>query len=450
MNQILSNSKQKNNIILISVLGFLFGILSFYLSIPIAVASIIVLFLAILILWKVEIGVFVVVAAIPFTPTIPLVGLVLFTGISYLLSLITGNKKYTFKILPIDVFILAFVAVLLYSFVTSYAVSNSLQAFVIHIVLISFYFMLVNIIRTKKQLNWIIITFVIVTAVISLYGLYQYKVGGVTSDAWVDTTMFEDIKSRVVSTFGNPNVLGEYLVLILPLSVALIWTQKGWFNKSLSLIMVLLMLGCLLCTSSRGAWLGLILAMAVFAVLKDRRLIVLGIFVLILLPFFLPPWVINRFASIGNMQDSSSAYRVSVWIGSLKIVKDYWLSGIGLGLEPFRLVYPNYALSAAYALHSHNIYIQLLIETGIAGFTCFMGMLVVFFKNTVAYSIKCKDKFLSTVLVAVTAGLMGYLIQGLVDNIWYNYRVLLAFWVLIGIGMAAYRIAKTEKEEIDL
>jgi O-antigen ligase len=308
----------------------------------------------------------------------------------------------------------------------------------------------VNTIKTRQQLYALVALLVLSTTIISLYGLYQLKTVGASSEAWVDTTLFEDIKARVGSTFENPNVLGEYLVLIIPVAIAMLWGQKGWITKLLTLGLTAIMLVCLVYTYSRGAYIGLMLAFALFAVLRDRRFVILGVIGLLLLPFILPPSVINRFTSIGNLSDTSSSYRISVWLGSLKLVQDYWPSGIGLGLEPFKLIYPKYSLNAAYAHHSHNIYLQLLIENGIAGFTVFVSMMVVYYKTMLSGFYRTRDKFTSTFMIAIASGMAGYLAQGMVENIWYNNRVLLTFWVMLAFGMIAKALVTKDNEVLEI
>ncbi|MGE5632713.1 MAG: O-antigen ligase family protein [Caulobacteraceae bacterium] len=440
MERVINNKSLEITAVLI---GAVLGILGFIFPLKTLVLAVGGMAGLILVLWKYEIGVYAVVGFIPLAPTSALVGLILLTFISSLLKLYRENN-FKFRINPLDVLVILLGTVLIYSSVTSYTVKSSILALLMHIAFIVFYFVLTNTIKTRQQLLSLIALLVMTSSVAALYGLYQYKFGGATSEAWVDTTMFEDIKSRVGSTFDNPNVFGEYLVLIIPVAVAMLWGQKGRFSKLMTMVLAAVMLVCLMVTYSRGAYIGIVLAAGLFAVLRDKRFVVLGIIGLLLLPFILPPSVINRFASIGNLQDTSSSYRISVWLGSLKIVRDFWPSGIGLGLEPFKLIYPKYSLTAAYAFHSHNIYLQLLIETGATGFVLFLGMLLVFYKTTLTNFYKTKDKFLSTFMIAISAGLAGYLVQGLVENIWYNYRVLLSFWVMMALGMIARGIMKKD------
>lgn len=404
---------------------------------------------SILVLWRYEIGVFAAVAAIPLAPTMALLGLILITAVAYVIRLFM-DKSMKFRVNILDYFVVLFAIVLLYSSISSYTPGNSTFALLIHMAFIVFYFVLVNTVKTRQQLYTLIALLVISTTITSLYGLYQLKTVGATSEAWVDTTLFEDIKARVGSTFENPNVLGEYLVLIIPVAVAMLWGQKGWFSRLMTLGLAAIMLVCLVYTYSRGAYIGLMLAFAMFAVLRDRRFVILGVIGLIMLPFVLPPSVINRFTSIGNLSDTSSSYRISVWLGSLKLAKDYWLSGIGLGLEPFKLIYPKYSLNAAYAHHSHNIYIQLLIETGITGFMMFLAMMVVYYKTLLAGFFRAKDSFTSTFMIAIASGMVGYLAQGMVENIWYNNRVLMTFWVMLAFGMVAKALITKDNEVLEL
>lgn len=429
--------------------GILLGIPGYFMPVKAFVLAVGGIAALVLILWRYEIGVFAVVGVIPIAPTMALLGLILLTAASYGIRLFR-DKSMKFTITVLDYFIVLFGIVLFVSSITSYTPNKSIFTLLIYVAYIMFYFILVNTIKTRQQLYMLVLFLVLSTAFISLYGLYQLKTVGATSGAWVDTTLFEDIKARIGSTFENPNVLGEYLVLIIPVGIAMLWGQRGWISKLMTLGLSAVMIICLVYTYSRGAYVGLMLAFALFAVLRDRRFVILGVIGLLLLPFVLPASVINRFASIGNLSDTSSSYRISIWLGSLKMIKDYLPSGIGLGLEPFKLIYPKYSLNAAYAQHSHNIYMQLLIENGISGFLVFAAIMVVYYKTMLAGFFKTKDKFISTFMIAIASGMAGYLAQGMAENLWYNNKVLLTFWVMLAFGMIAKALISKDNEVLDI
>jgi len=170
---------------------------------------------------------------------------------------------------------------------------------------------------------------------------------------------------------------------------------------------------------------------------------------LLLSPMFLPQNVINRFLSVGDMGDTSTSYRVYIWMGTLNMLKDYWFSGIGVGTEAFNKIYPMYAYSGVIAPHSHNLYLQIITENGIIGLIIFVSMLVIYFKMCVSTIITAKNKFLKALITGLAAGMLGYLVQGMFDNVWYNYRVFLLFFIIIGITAASIEICKVNLAEVE-
>ena len=164
-------------------------------------------------------------------------------------------------------------------------------------------------------------------------------------------------------------------------------------------------------------------------------------------PMVLPESIINRFLSVGDMKDSSTSYRVYIWMGSLAMIKDFWASGIGPGTEAFKAVYPFYSYSGIVAPHSHNMFLQILVESGIVGIGVFLTTLFMFGKTMIDgyQATEKKGSALGTMIVAICAGVIGFAVQGMFDNCFYNYRVFLIFWFTLALGIAAVNIAKSEK-----
>jgi len=93
--------------------------------------------------------------------------------------------------------------------------------------------------------------------------------------------------------------------------------------------------------------------------------------------------------------------------------------------------------------------LQILVESGIGGIVVFLLILAFFFKKmTTGYQFGGgKGATLSTLIVAISAGICGFLVQGMFDNCFYNYRVLLVFWYVLGIAIACTNVAKTIAKE---
>ena len=186
---------------------------------------------------------------------------------------------------------------------------------------------------------------------------------------------------------------------------------------------------------------GILFAIAILLIVIDRRFILLGILALFIAPFVLPETIISRFTSIGNMGDTSTSYRVAIWMGTIAMLKDYWFSGIGLGITSFNKVYPIYAYAGTTAQHSHNLYLQLMVENGVMGLIVFLGIVYNFFKETIISLVK-KKKIL---LVGIVSGMVGFLVQSMTDHTWYNYRVVLIFWMAMAFGVSYAKIIQEEK-----
>ena len=211
---------------------------------------------------------------------------------------------------------------------------------------------------------------------------------------------------------------------------------------------------CLIYTWSRGAWLGLIGACFVFIVLYSHKIIpvlfpagLLGIAVfrgkLVASGIFTK--LINRFASIITMSDSSSVYRLGIWRGAFGIIRKYWLTGIGVGAEAFGSVYILYAESGIEsAFHSHNLFLQILIETGITGLVAFLAVLLLCLKSglEVARNNLSSPTAEKAAAVAGISALFAALLQAMTDYIWFNYRIFFIFWTVIAIISASSKIMR--------
>ena len=379
--------------------------------------------------------------AVPFVSTMMSLLLLICTALSLFLK-VAINKDFKLKYFKTNAWILMFALVIGICAVTSISLEESRNIALLMIAFVLSYFVVINTIENEKQFKFILYIFSIAAVITAFYGLYQYMFGDLYSQAWLDKEMFEDIKMRVYSTFENPNVYGEYLILAIPIIAGLLWTEKEIFKKLFWLGSFGVTMLALALTFSRGCWLGIILAIGLLAIMIDRRFILLGIVALLFLPFVLPESIINRFLSIGNMGDSSTSYRVYIWMGTLAMLADYWFSGIGLGITSFNTIYPIYSYNNISAPHSHNLYLQLVVEFGIVGLIIFLGMLYNFYKETIISICKKKNILTSSLI----AGVSGFMLQSMFDHTWYNYRVVLIFWIIIAFGLVSTKVSKSDEK----
>ena len=373
--------------------------------------------------------------AIPFVPTLILLLLMLAAFALYVLNVLLGRIAAE-RIGLAGIFGVLFALCYALSAVFGKAFPDSLEEMFMFLGLMTAVPVCARVLRSETRQD-IFLTVLILSGVLtSLYGIYQYVVGVPIDPAWVDTSSFEDLTTRAYSTFGNPNVMGEYLIIACSLSVGMFWKERRRFRKLCYFCATGVMGLALLATGSRGAMLGLAVSAAVFALFAEHRLLPFGIAAVAAMPFVLPDSLKARFLGALAGTDSSTKYRMSIYGACFGMIRDYWLTGIGVGA--FALVYPRYVYAASNSYHSHNLFLQVLIELGVFGFAVFLLLLLTWAQRlcrAIARD-KTRHRFLTGV---VLSGMTGLLVQGLTDHLWFNYRIVLLFWIVIGLGLACAR-----------
>ncbi len=403
-----------------------------------------------------EFGILTIIVLAPFavlTPLPPsklLAAMTVFVSFSFILKVARGKRSIKFGLM--DLMITIFTVMTLVGGLISPNAAGSLKPALIYTVFLLGYFLCANLVRTKEMLNKCLFGLMASLFGVSAFGVAQY-VFGLGATKWHDTTLFSDIEGRVVSTFENPNVLAEYLIMLIPLAFALMLTSDRHSSRSAAFVTLCTSTLCLVFTWSRGAWLGFLFSAVIMLIMYSKKVLALilsGIALLPFVPFVLPDSIINRFTSIGNLADTSTSYRVNIWSGVMRMLKDYWFSGIGTGYPAFAEVYPAYSLSGIEtAPHAHNLFLQIITEHGIVVLLIFL-IIILFFAQSVFTFNKYEPTGKKYIPVAMMCGIFAVLVQGLTDYVWYNYRVYLMFWLIIGLTTAARRCLRQPDQQYGL
>ncbi|GFN34315.1 O-antigen ligase family protein [Tepidimicrobium xylanilyticum] len=445
----MENYLRKNKVNIIGLIfGLLIGIILFLFPLTKGLKMILGIIGVVLVLYKPEFGLYFTVITLPlisFRYVALLFGL---TAISFGLKMLI-DEDFRFKKIPIKYSITFFLVPLVFAAITSFTLKQSIVKLIVYIIAFLFLFLSMNLIDDKRKLYYLIIALIIAATIVGLYGLYQYKTGIELKESWIDKEQNPDIQTRVISTFDNPNILAEYLILTIPITFALIYNTDSILKKLLFLLGLIIQGLCILLTFSRGGWLGLFLAMLIFAIFVDRRLLLLYILAGMGLIIISPKAIMTRLSTIGSMEDSSNAYRIPLWKATIQMIKDHWINGIGLGINAFRAIYPRYMRQGIVAVHSHNVFLQMFLESGVFGFIGFIAFIFNSIRVSLITFVKGVDVRIKRISVSVIASILGVLFHGLVDHIFFNDRIILMFWILISIGIVGYILEFSDKEELE-
>ena len=322
-----------------------------------------------------------------------------------------------------------------------------------------FFALAARVLRSPKIRSWVITVYLLAALAVSVYGLQQWFLGTAALATWVDPESPLSKTTRVYSYLGNPNLLAGYLIPAIAFSVAAVFVWQSWIQKALAAVMVIVNGICLALTFSRGGWIGIVVAIGVL-------LLLLAHWWSIYLPRFWQRWalpiVLGTAASVvvlamlvveplrdrvGSMfagrGDSSNNFRINVWMAVIEMIKDHPIWGIGPGNVAFNKIYPLYMKARYSALSAYSILLEVILEAGIIGFTCFVWLLLVTVTqgwNAIQRLRQVGDRN-GLWLIAAIASLFGMIAHGLVDTVLYRPEVNTLWWLMFGM-IASYYMPK--------
>ena len=306
------------------------------------------------------------------------------------------------------------------------------------------YLLITQTVKTKREGRLIVIAILASSAVVCSWGLLQYHAGmDVTAERWVDGDQFPELKKRVFSTLGNPNVLAAFLVMVVGLASGWSLDTHERKRKGALIFVSALAVLCILLTYSRGAWLSLgAMALMMAAVWRhwNWRVLLAVAAVLVILLAAMHEAFLARLLSIREMfnsADSSVALRWALWESTLAMIAEHpW---IGLGWGSYRFVYPEYDFfvqnEAVIIYHGHNTLLSLAAEIGIPGALCFAlawGMSVVRSLKAMKHSLRSSKGFNLGIALAIS----GMAAFSLTDHVLFNIQVTAIFWALLALTVS--------------
>ena len=425
---IIKINQYKKNIKGSKIFTLLIAVAFFLISLSIGFYKLMAILIGLVVIYFIfryfKIGIYLLAISIPFLPDQLTIMILLLSVISGFIHWII-KKDFKININGYNTVFVLMLIVFTINTVLSVNVSGSMRDLIINGLSILMIIHLINGIEKKKDLYTLIDFIIVIGFMTAFYAFYQYFSGEPMGSGWVDPS--SNISIRVFSTFENPNLYAEYLIMIIPLTFARLLSVEGRKRIIYALIGMILLIALLL-TFSRGGWLGLVFAVGVLVLLLKKDLVIKLIPVGVIGIFFLPNSIMMRIKSIGSLSDSSNFYRFQIWENSINIIKDFFITGVGLGFESFRSISSLYIKDFS-PYHAHNTYLELMIEIGILGLILFIWLLGKLLKD-IRYQKMSQDKIFT---VALFSGIAGLFIHGVAEHILYNPKIIFQFWLITGL-----------------
>jgi O-antigen ligase len=202
-------------------------------------------------------------------------------------------------------------------------------------------------------------------------------------------------------TLGNPNVLGAFLLLLLPLAYGELVAARSWSARILVLNAGVMLSTALLLSFSRSAWLGAVIAFIALLVGERRarvRLAIAGAGLLVILVVAVPASILvggpglereleARARSAADMSTWQSS-RLHIWRDSLSLIASRPV--FGYGPDNVGLVFPRFQTGDWAAVpggtsqsidKAHADTLQVAATQGLVGLAAYAFLMVAFIRT---------------------------------------------------------------------
>jgi O-antigen ligase len=331
-----------------------------------------------------------------------------------------------------------------------------------------------NYYRTREKTEALVRKIMVIAFSLVVFAIFQ-KLTWNGMLYWIYPLDGQVSSSKGFSVWGpfiNRNHFAGYLEICIPLGLGMIFystaktkasqhatvlkrfasvmSSKRFSSLGLRSVATFVMIGALFMTLSRGGIIGF-LCSALFLIIlarmrrRLRKKIIVPVFagLLLLLMVIVAGWdrIEDRFEQLG---EETSLKRAEVWADSAGIVKDYPLFGTGLGT--FQNSYPQYQShsSTTFYDHAHNDYIELLTDTGLAGFILGGALVVTFFSMLFSVWLKRHRTYTKAIGAAGMASLIAILVHSFAD---FNLHIPANAMLLAVVAGITYSVIMSREEE---
>jgi O-antigen ligase len=254
----------------------------------------------------------------------------------------------------------------------------------------------------------------------------------------------------IYGPYVNHNHYAGLMEMLTPFPLVLAATHFTKGSRKIAVAgIAALMAGSIFLSGSRGGMTAFVAQMVVLGVLLVRNRegswkqpLMLGAFLALVIVFLV--WLGNneltrRLISIHSeaREEINGGARLSIDRDCLRMLLKRPFLGWGLGTFP--VVYPEFRsfYTTFFVNQAHNDYLQLLVETGLAGFSIAVWFLVLVFRQAASKLKNWTDTASGAMTMAALLGCVGILVHSLLD---FNLQIpanAALFYVLCAIAASA-------------
>ena len=306
---------------------------------------------------------------------------------------------------------------------------------------VCFYYVITDWCQTQDNTQTLLKVLMVSTITVAIFGLWQALTGGYSSLYDVLYPVQDEIaqipawEGRITSFLEHYNGLAGYLNLVLPFCLAFAIGGTDPVLRTLSRWCLALAGIALLLTQSRGGLLALIsiLLMQVYFSARDRKTRIRRIAFVLVVCLLATAVAGFFFQRLGEIDDFTTVSRLAIWAGAFTVFAQSPLLGTGFG-NLRGLMGGLLNLPDGWTGDAHNLYLELLAETGLIGFVVFSVLVVLALRTALRQLRKTENHFNKMIAIAIFTAICGVLVHGTVDYLFHTTpQVTALFFLALGL-----------------
>jgi hypothetical protein len=382
-----------------------------------------------------------------------------FADIAFILAAIglmikmSTEKDFDIRKSPLDLPMILLFAWMALSFVWGTSFLASLIDLFKKIYGLAIFYLTLNIVRQRKDLNTVLIVWVITGLSMGVIGLYELMTTGLQfAEPLAETTIAHWGEPVRTSAYAeNPNKLAFDLGICIYLTLAFYSINKKLLVKVFAFFTLILMLIVFASTLSRIGLIAFSLSLFFFLVVapKIRKpvtvVVLVGFFAFLLISTTAYREVLYQ-RLLGIIEPSTTEDlpgRLNIWMVGLKMFIKQPVFGVGVG--SFHQLASTFG---AINLDSpHNIFIYILSEFGLVGISLFAFLIAKFIAEVRQGFRKISDASDKLILYGLITAIVSYPLQGMISSFRLRENNM---WAILGLIFASIRIFTSQTQHVSV